>query len=379
MNQGSARRSTVIAIEATANIRARWALSLSLVVLIAVGTMVVFVTEYEALVDTTRYELSLVEQGYATIVTQANGGVSDGVLTSQNCESVGEVPGVVAVVWVRDPAEARLHDQSGPQVFTWRLGGEVADLLRYTTSLSPGREWRGEAAVESVSGNGMRRAPTTARLYVNGVSSDPAATKGIPLSVARADLSLLGQAVSSSVVLLDGRSGPVEACFVVVSAPSRTAVLHAVRTMFPAEKQIASSWLLPETKPIISPADRHSMRPYKPLWLWIGALAGIWQMFALRLRRSERAVYRLVGFGRLRLVELLTLEYAMLVLLGALIACWSTILMLVGTDSINTLAMQAGAVGALRAVLFIGAVGASVVTMSELEEEGWIIAATKDR
>lgn len=255
----------------------------AVVVVVTLALLLPSQFERNATVDALNYEHDLNERGYSTLLLSAANPPRDQP-TDLACEQFRSLPGVEAAVWLESIPEGSLFSEFGPTVPLWRAGGDVQSLVAASPSDPVG--------VVIDSGLGVV-ATDTIRVFVPG---SPAGRS--PMRAATGDFGRLGASFSGNVFVASPTVGRrVDHCVLLTSTERRANVAASAAALFQDPAELTTSWALLNADDLESPAKRFHERPTRWYWLWaVGGALLVWGG-AMRLARSDRALYAVLGLS----------------------------------------------------------------------------------
>jgi hypothetical protein len=275
-------------------------LSLAYLVTILLSLLPIFCIEYNGLVSSVDYREAAIGAGYTVFTLEARDHGS--LLTAEACAAMRQVPGVSAIVWLRQARPFNAWAPNGPSITTWLAGGDVSLLLESTSSRLLAANAPAQAFADRQSGVARGRAGSFNLLAYRGSARSE-------LLVAPASLLPLGGGLESSMIVLSLLTGSVDSCDILIDERSRERTRSVIERQFPPTSGITRDWAMLNADRFESPEARFHSRP--GLYLWIVASlidSGVWVLM-LRVRRAEISVYRLIGLRPNKISTILGAEF----------------------------------------------------------------------
>jgi hypothetical protein len=319
-----------LGLEAVANWVTRPLLTGGLAVLLSAALLSVTVAESNAVTDVRRYEDELVATGFATLFVQASGQALSG-LTTDDCAAVGELPGVRAGFSLVGQSVARRWTVDGPLLATITVTGDVVGYLRLveparmresvaaqafvdTDAAAASSGAQGEYVLRLVATDADNEPPPSAATALGDPPSSPMAAT---VRAVRVPLTSLGTGSVGSTLLVTHARGAVQSCVLFVDLEARAAVAAAVETALPAASGFSNQWALPGADNLDTPRERFEQRPSQYYWLAAVIVFTVLWAFQLRIRRSDHALYAVVGLRSTGITVMIVLELAITVVVAA--------------------------------------------------------------
>lgn len=307
-----------LAREAAANWLARPLLTGGLAVLLAGALLSVTVAESNAVTDVRRYEDELVATGFATLFVQPGPQALTG-LTTSDCDAIGALRGVRSSFALVGQSTSRRWVSGGPTVPTITATGNVVDYFRLVEPVQMRRWKTGQAFVDPDSSTAspatgeylLRLAETGSVVGPSaGVDAAAPATDARAISVAALAMPLtsLGTGSIGSTLLVSHTTGAVQSCVLFVDLEARPAVAAAVDTALPAASGFSNQWALPGADNLDTPRARFEQRPSQYYWLGCVIVFTLFWAFQLRIRRSDHALYAIVGLRTTSTATMIIIE-----------------------------------------------------------------------
>lgn len=287
--------------EALANAGSRPVLLTVSTLVIAVAATAAWTSEVNTIAAVDAYSHELHSIGYATLSIEHDD-ATDPLLSTDVCQSLGEIDGVLAAVAMRSPTNYRLAAPAGPNLL---LGAANVDIIEFLHRLDATRldTWAGAQLLIDENSSAASHRPGE---YPIQVIADDGTTNGA--QALTVSLTALGTGSSGLAIAIDNTPGPVDACYLLVSTPLRHRVVASVSAALPAHEQFTNRWVLPSADRFQTPHERFDERPSQ--WYWIAATAAGIALCAaqLRLRRADHALYAIGGLSRPKIAALTTAE-----------------------------------------------------------------------
>lgn len=300
--------------EARANLLARPALTVAMVVTFVASLAAPALLEMTFVVDNTRYHNNLTSIGYSTLSIDAKPEVG-ATLDSADCERQDSRPEVIAAVWTRDPQPRRAWNVNGPELSTTPVGGDVTTWLRHVPQPAATTI---DARAVIIDDDSLLAAPnpTSSRGTITIVT--PTATASS--DVVTADLASFGQGYQTNVMIIDPQPGPISRCLLLTELATHSPTLTAYRTAYPGVDGYTVRWNLANADQFQNPIDRYLERPSRHAWILAALLPTlVWQLIQF-IRRADRAWYRIIGLDTIRILALITTELILMISVSAFIA-----------------------------------------------------------
>jgi hypothetical protein len=130
------------------------------------------------------------------------------------------------------------------------------------------------------------------------------------------ELTALGAGATGNAMVVDDRTGAVSACAMFVDSVFRNEVLSSVDVAFPAVLGFSHRWAMSNAEKFEAPADRFERRPSQYYWLGFALVfMALWTL-SLRNRRSDYALYAILGLRRTKIATLAVIELLAILLFG---------------------------------------------------------------
>ena len=321
----------LLAVESWRNVAARSGISAAVALVIAAGTTAAHVTEYNATVDARRYHDQLDRLGYSTYLLD-RGDAPDG-LDNRACERMNAIDGVDTVVWLRRRAVAApLHRPNGPITPLWGIGGDIG-LLLDTIDQTAAAQWSGNGLIIERNSTSAPHTPRDMTLHTGDTA--------ITAPAVAATLTSLGQGLTGNAFAHEISDGQIDNCFLRVALDRRTSAVISVDAAIPPTTGIRRQWVLANADEWEPPAERYETRPTRLLFVPIAAIALVVWAFALRIRRSDRALYAVIGLRTHHVGVLTAAEYVIVWTIGTGLAMLATRLALARTITLDLAATTA--------------------------------------
>ena len=304
--------------EARANLLARPALTVAMVVTFAASLAAPALLEMTFVVDNIRYHNNLTSIGYSTLSIDAKPEVG-ATLDSTDCERQHARPAVIAAVWTRDPQPRRAWNVNGPELSTTPIGGDVTTWLRHVPQPAAGA---GATPIDAraviIDDDSLLAAPnpTNGRGTITIVTPTATASSDVVI----ADLASFGQGYQTNVMIIDPQPGPISRCLLLTELATHSTTLTAYRTAYPGVDGYTVRWNLANADQFQNPIDRYLERPSRHAWILASMLPTlVWQLIQF-IRRADRAWYRIIGLSTIRNLALITTELILTISVSAFIA-----------------------------------------------------------
>jgi hypothetical protein len=330
-----------LAREAAANLASRLALTAVLVVVMGGAYLFVAIGEANAFVATRNYDANLDRTGYSTYVIEAVPNATT-ELQAADCQRLEIVDGVRAATWMRGPVTAHLHGRGGPTLPVWGMGGDVIELIDAADPLR-GPKWHAETLLIDVG------SPVSALADDGRPSIQVEFNKEeLALSARTVRLSALGPGLSGNAIWVDPSPGPVALCLLFVEPGHREAVVASTEIALPSTGGISKQWVLANADAFDTPTERFEHRSSQ--WNYALAAVAVWLVwcFTLRLKRSDRALYAVIGLRSSGVAFLAGIEFLGVWLIANLTTCVAFVSAAAGSDGASE-ATTLGVTSAARA------------------------------
>lgn len=287
--------------EALANVASRPVLLLVSTVVVAVAATLAWAAEVNSVAAIDAYSRDLHSTGYATLSVEYDDSTNP-QLSTDTCRSLGTINGVLAAVAMRSATEYRLATPAGP---TLLVGAASSDIIDFLYRLDPTRLQTWAGAQVLIDQNSYAASHRGHQYPLQLIDADGHSNRPDALTVS---LTAFGAGSSGVAIAIDNRPGPVDACYLLVSAPLRNRVIASVNGALPAHEQFTSNWLLPSANRFQAPHERFDERPSQWYWIATAAVCVALCSAQLRLRRADHALYAIGGLTRSKIAVLSTAE-----------------------------------------------------------------------
>jgi hypothetical protein len=127
----------------------------------------------------------------------------------------------------------------------------------------------------------------------------------------------LGTGSVGSTLLISRATGAAHACVLFVDLEARRSVIAALETALPATSGFSSQWALPGADNLDTPRERFEQRPSQYYWLGVVVMFSVLWALQLRIRRSDQALYAVVGLRTTSIATMLVIELIITVAVAA--------------------------------------------------------------
>lgn len=379
--------------EAVANWLTRPLLGGGLTVMLAAALLGVTVAESNAVTDVRRYEDDLIATGYATMFVQP-GPQALSALTTDDCAAIGSLRGVRASFAIVDQTTQRRWSVAGPNVPALTATGDVVDYFSNVEPVQMQRWRTAQAFVDPASAaaaahdneyllrlvpprpGGDRTSNSAGPTEDGAATAHPAAPTmvtalGMPLTS-------LGTGSIGLTLLTTHTSGSAQSCVLFVDPDTRPAASAAVETALPPTSGFSQQWALPGADNLDTPRQRFEQRPSQYYWLGgVVVFTALW-ITQLRIRRSDHALYAVVGLRTPSITTMIIIELAITVMLAACLAT-AIIALATATHAGTYTSLDVGADSARRALLGAGSCAAASSWYHARSVTSSTLNALKDR
>ena len=269
--------------EAVANIVSRPILTLLRAMVIAASIVIPAVGAAHSRLDVGRYTRELRMSGYDTLVVKRLGG--SGATTSidaADCERLTLLAGTVAAGAAAADTSFRLWTSHGPALTIWRLSPALIESPRLL----------------GVAGSGLDKQPAGivdgAALPAGAVHLVSETGRTLDFVAVRVSLGYLGTGLASSFAIPDVIT-KADRCLVIANHTRRQSILTSVSARFPVSEGYLVTWSLEGADQKQTDVARWNGRQMRLGWIFFPAMAAVILALDIRLRRSDIAVYRLIG------------------------------------------------------------------------------------
>ncbi len=353
--------------EALANLVARPALTFAMIAVWAGAVVATFVADSAAVTGVVAYEHDLVDAGYRTLYVESNQNLRT-PLTAADCESLGRLGGVEAVVWLMAARPGNLVAPAGPSVPVRFVGGAVVEFL---TKVDP---------------DGMRRW-TGQQVFVDAMSPIVRHGESRPLAISVGDrsgvfdthsvaLTTLGGGLSGNLVAISAHATGVESCAMLVGDADRNVVRASVDAAMPVGRGYVARWALPSADQFEAPGSRFAERGAQWTWMAGAVVVAIAHAMYLRIRRSDHNFYAMCGLPGRRLMSLMSIEMMLLALIASVAA--ATSIMILTSKVHDGAALAAGSRASIRCGLVALVIGGGSAALRAVHCRQGLVRELKD-
>jgi hypothetical protein len=298
--------------EAVANVLSRPLLTLLRANLVAAAIVSPAISVANSKLDVVRYTSELRMSGYDTLVVKqlAESGTRTSI-DAADCERLTSLPGTVAAGAALADTSFHLWTSNGPPLTIWRLSPALI----------------GAARSLGLAGTGLDKPPAGivdgAQLPAGAVHLVSDTGKTLNFLAVRISLGYLGAGLASSYAIPDVIT-KADRCLVVVRHTHRQSILTSVAARFPVSDGYLVTWSLEGANQMQTDIARWKVRQMRLGWIFFPVTAATVLALDIRLRRTDIAVYRLMGIRDASVATLLLAELGIAALLG--LGAWAPVI-----------------------------------------------------